>query len=140
MEIVMIVSLWMAEDGGMLFNNRRISRDSEVISDLGALASDSVIFISDFSSKLFRDAPFSVIESSNPLECAGAGDYVFIENLRIKPYIEKTEKLIIYKWGDKYPSDFKFDISPEKEGFKLCESYEFSGKAHEKITREIWIR
>ncbi len=136
----MTVTLCMAKDGGMLFNNRRISRDRAVISDIEENIGDGVLFVSEFSVKLFKDSPLSVIAVTDPLESAGKEDTVFIENISLTPYINKTDKLIIYKWEENYPSDFKFDISPKKSNMTLASSVEFVGAAHEKITKETWIK
>ncbi len=136
----MTVIVTLCERGGMLFNKRRQSRDKNLIKDLKSVCDDGALFISDFSAMLFNDSEISCIEVSNPLDSAKEGDYAFIENLHLKGYENKIEKMIIYKWNRKYPADFYIDVTPEMLGFDLKETYEFVGNSHEKITREVYAK
>ncbi len=133
----MTVAICLCDRGGMLFNNRRQSKDRNQILDLLSLASGEKIYINAFSEKLFSDsgANFEVVE--NPLE---SGGFAFVENLHISPYIDRINKLIIYRWNRRYPADFSVDISPSDAGMSLSESVDFEGYSHEKITREVWIK
>jgi hypothetical protein len=56
---------------------------------------------------------------------------VFFESSGLSAHKDKIESLILYRWNRKYPFDTRLDIAPEKEGFALAESIEFSGKSHE---------
>ncbi len=130
----------VSDGGGMLFSKRRVSRDAAVISDVIKTVGDGVLFISDYSAMLFEGRKFSAVSVSNPLESAGEGDFVFLESAGLSEYKGKLKSLVIYRWNRKYPFDVKLDFSPEKEGMRLCDTLEFSGKSHEKITRETWVR
>ena len=134
----MNVIVCICDNGGMLFNNRRQSSDKGLLINLSELIVDEALYISDFSERLFEESPICTIASSAPLEFAGEGDFVFIENAHISDYKNKIESLIIYKWNRVYPFSFSLDLSPEKEGMMLEESIDFKGSSHEKITREIW--
>jgi hypothetical protein len=136
----MTVIVCVSDDGGMLFNKRRQSRDKILIKNLGEIVGDGILFVSDFSLQLFNDSDISIIAVSNPLESAGAGDFAFVEDKSLREYMGKTEGLIIYRWNRAYPSDFWLDVNPSAEGMVLSESMDFVGKAHEKITRECWKR
>ena len=134
----MTVIVCLSDGGGMMFNKRRQSRDRLLIEDVGRLCADGIIFISEFSLPLFEEDVADVIAVSNPLEAAGCKDYVFVENLHLGGYADKIDEMILYKWNRAYPFDFSLDLYPEKLGLSLSESIDFSGQAHEKITREIW--
>lgn len=136
----MKVVVCIAENGGILFGGRRVSRDKILIEDFLRLASSGVIFISDFSLKLFEESPASLIVSTNPLEAADDGDFAFVEDKSISEFKDKIEEIIIYKWNRDYPADFFLDIDPKSEKMTLKEVYEFEGKSHKKITRERWER
>lgn len=136
----MTVFLCLDERGGMMFNNRRQSRDTRVIEDIARTVGDGVLYVSDFSEALFAQSEASVICVPNPLSAAADSSFVFIENEHLKEYADKISSLIIYKWNRHYPSDFKLDISPEDIGLKLSEVSEFAGKSHKKITREAYDR
>ena len=64
----------------------------------------------------------------------------FIENISARPFLDKADCLVIYWWNRRYPGDFLLDFSPEAEGFRSVSKYDFPGKSHEKITREILFR
>ena len=132
----MTVYICIDKRGGMLFNNRRQSRDSAVIDDILASA-EGKLFISDFSKKLLFDKK-GIKCKKNPLEDSRAGDHVFCENLPLKDCVDKIGRLVIYNWNRLYPSDVKLDIDPTACSFILKSRTEFVGTSHEKITKEIY--
>ncbi len=123
---------------GMMFNNRRQSRDVRACEDMLALAGGDLI-ITPYSEKLFRDLGGYRL-SINPLATAGKGEYVLIEDRGLAQHVDGIERLVIYHWNRSYPSDKKLDTPPAQYGFKLIDTYEFEGKSHPKITREIYER
>ena len=132
----MNVVVCLDENGGMLFNKRRQSRDIKVVEDLVQMA--EVIWISPFSKLLFENVTSEVMIDDDFLEKAGTGAFCFVENQAIMPYIERVEQIIVYRWNRKYPSDFCMDV-PLAE-WKLSSETEFAGKSHEKITKQIFTR
>ena len=134
----MNVIICIDENQGMLFNNRRQSKDIKVIEDIASLAKE--LWISPFSEKLFIDENVKtnlVIQvRDNAIIHADEGSYCFVENEKLMPYQDKIEQLIIYKWNRSYPSDFKLDLNLNE--WKLIETIDFAGNSHEKITREIY--
>ena len=128
----------VSDGGGMMFAGRRVSRDRAVIEDVARLSSDGVLFASEYSAALFEESDASLIVTANPLASAGGGDFAFVEERGVAEYKDKIARLVIYRWNRIYPFDFKLDLDPASMGMKLAESTEFSGKAHNLITREIW--
>ena len=136
----MTIAVCLCDRGGMLFNNRRQSRDRILIADLIELASGHKFFISNFSLKLFDNYLDRVTVSENPLSEAEKSDFVFVENLALAPMFDKIDKMVIYRWNRAYPADFYLDMPPENNGFELKSTVDFEGSSHEKITKEIWQR
>lgn len=136
----MTVFLCTDERGGMIFMNRRVSSDKILTKDIEKSVGDGVLYISDFSEFLFENSDISVMSVPNPLDLAGENDFVFVENFSLKESVERIDKLIIYNWNRKYPFDFSLDINPLKEGFTLSKKYDFKGKSHDKITKEIYVK
>ena len=136
----MTVIVCISDGGGMLFNNRRQSKDSLLIENVSLLVGDGTLYVSSFSERLFENSSLCTIVASDPLKTADREDFVFVENLLLLEYKEKIDRLVIYKWNRLYPFDFRLDINPQKEGMKLCDVLEFEGSSHKKITREIWER
>lgn len=136
----MNVMVCVSDGGGMLFSNRRVSRDAAVISDVEKTVGGGVLFVTDYSAMLFEGTSLGTVRVENPLAVACRGEYVFLEAKGLSDFKEEIESLIIYRWNRKYPFDIRLDFSPEKEGMKLSETIDIVGKSHEKITRELWVR
>ena len=131
----MILITCVEKNNGMLFNNRRVSRDRKVVEDILKIVGDSEILITDFSKELFIEDEnvrvINVIENQN-------GKFYFLENMQPSAIEDKVEKIILYNWNVDYPADMYFDINLKE--WKLESECEFEGFSHEKITRKIYIR
>ena len=92
----MTVFVCIDDRGGMLFNKRRQSRDSKVIEDVARTVGEGLLYISDFSEILFAESDASVISVPDPLDSAGDGSFVFVENLHLGEYVDKIDRLILY--------------------------------------------
>lgn len=132
----MIVAICLDENNGMLFNNRRQSRDRAVITDLPEQVNNGRFFINEFSEALFSDFENAVTVSNAFLDEANENDVCFVENVDITPYKNKISKLIVYKWNRVYPADFYFPL--DLKNYKLTQVSEFAGSSHENITREVY--
>ena len=125
--------------GGMMFNFRRQSRDrvliEDVISDLG----DQKIYILKYSELLFESyvGKYEIVDDFSEL---GEAAVCFVENVDVKPYIDRISAVTVYNWNRVYPRDLVFDINLEKEGFSLMSSREFQGYSHENIRKEVYER
>lgn len=131
----MNIILCLDDKNGMLFNRRRQSRDSALCERVVALSDGSNLWMNEYSSPLFPNEKAQVDE--NFLEKAEQGDYCFVENTDITPFLNQIEKIIIYRWNRVYPSDKRIDEGV-LVGRQLVESTDFAGSSHEKITEEIY--
>ena len=120
--------------GGMLFNGRRLSRDRLLIADLLELAGGAHVRASPFSAALFAGAGSTAVIGEDFLDAAGTGDICFVENAALTPYMDRVERLVIYRWNRDYPSDTRLDVQPEAYGLYLAGSCDFAGSSHEKLT------
>ena len=133
----MKVIICLDDNGGMLFNNRRQSRDKEVLKDIINNLEGGKLYISPFSEKLFADYVETVIVDEAFLTKASENDSCFVENKSLRD-LSGINEIIVYKWNRVYPSDFKCDID-----FLTCtltEIVDFKGFSHEKITKETYKR
>ena len=124
--------------GGLLFGGRRQSRDRVLIDDLMKYIGDCSLIISPFSAPLFVGRDVKI--SKKPLSAARAGDYIFIEDIDVSEALSSVSEIVLYKWNKSYPRDTLLGFEPSKCGFSLCESVDFVGSSHEKITREVYRR
>ncbi len=126
--------------GEMLFNQRRVSRDKNIICDIEKLVGDGIIYMDAYSEELFEDAQLNIIVSSEPYRNAEADDFVFLEKSDPRELLDRADTLIIYNFERRYPYDLKFDTPLDELGFSALGETEFAGNAHDKITRYIFVR
>ena len=136
----MKVIVCIDDDGGMMFNNRRQSRDRVLIEDVIRMTEGKNLYIDSYSELLFADFAGKYTVDSDMLKNADEGEYCFVETKALLDHLDRVEEIIIYHWNRRYPSDIKLDIVPQKCGFELCDMTEFAGYSHEKITKEIFKR
>ena len=124
--------------GGMLFTGRRVSRDREMLADLGRMREGRRLLCHPYSEKLLTAAGLSPTVCENCLEAAGDDDLVFVETLPLMPYRKTIDCLVVYVWDKVYPYDVALDLSPKAEGYRLVSSVEFPGFSHDVILREVY--
>lgn len=134
----MIVILCLDNKNGMMFNNRRQSKDKVVAQDILKLVDEKKLFINSYSESLFQGLESNLIIDDNFLNNATKEDYCFVEDNNLKDFSEKIEKIIVYKWNRIYPSDLKLEIPIQN--WNLIDSFEFAGNSHDKITREVYVK
>lgn len=122
---------------GMMFNNRRQSRDSLLIDDIIDMVKDEKLYCSGYTSKLFDNAEFKpeICESTSEVP---ENAYLFAEHPSQIPDEEQITQIIRYLWNRHYPSDAVLPI--DLSSFKLESCTDFVGNSHEKITKEIYIK
>ena len=133
MEIVVCLD----ENNGMLFNNRRQSRDKEVIADIIKAAEDKRILVHPFSEPLFQSFN-GVLFDEDFLNNAKEYDVCFVENRHLKEFVSKISKVTVYNWNRIYPADFYCDLNFSE--FTLRSENDICGNSHEKITKKVYIR
>ena len=134
MKLIVVVD----DDNGMMFNQRRQSRDSALMERILQMSEGTILWINEYTKNQFTDTPSYVHVSDVPLDEVSSGEFCFIENMRVAPYGDKIEELIIFHWNRKYPGNMKLDFLPQAHGMKLVKSEDFKGSSHEKITMEVW--
>lgn len=128
------VAFAVDDSSGMMFNHRRVSKDSKLCEELlnTVHSSGGRLQVRPYSSSIFEDG---VCASDDPWNKAGPNDIVFVEDIDPATIPGVTE-VTLFRWNRKYPSDLKstFDFSE----YRLIETKEFAGSSHEKITKETW--
>lgn len=123
----------------MMFNNRRQSRDKNLLSYISEKCQGNKLWMNLYSSKQFNLDKANVLIDEDFLSKADKDDFCFVENRKLLNIENKIEIIYLCKWNRKYPSDFHFDIDLE-EKFTLSNTEEITGNSHEKITIEKWKR
>lgn len=133
--IFMKIFICLDDDNGMMFNNRRQSRDGKVVEDVIKTVGGNILFTDEYSKNLFKD--FENVIVADEFQDDG---FFFVENRDIEEFCEKISVLTVYRWNRKYPNDFALSFNIKDKGFKLFETSEFEGNSHEKITKEVWVK
>ena len=120
------------DNKGMMFNNRRQSRDKILIENVLEICKGEKLYTNEYSSKLFPENVVEVIKNISEIQ----NGYCFAENFTVNE--DSLEEIIVYKWNRVYPADVHFNIS--LENWNLTETVDFEGSSHDKITREIYVR
>lgn len=133
----MIAIMCIDDKCGMLFNNRRQSRDITVLQKIKELSKESTLRMNSYSKKLFEDSDNICVSDTFLSECK-EDEFAFVETESLLPFESVIKKLIIFKWNCVYPQDMKMDIDLAK--WKISSSEDFIGNSHEKITMEVYER
>lgn len=136
----MIIIVCLDNNGGMLFNKRRQSKDSCLRKRMLAAAGGNRLWMNTYSFQQFAgdEGAESILVDDSFLARAGAGDYCFVENNDVQEFAEKIEKMIIYQWNRDYPADCYFPLALDR--WQLVEAEDFAGSSHEKITEEVYVK
>ncbi len=133
----MNVILCLDDNKGLLFNNRRQSRDESVLEDIFNDLNGEKLTVTSFTEKLFSDYAERTVVDENPFE-KDENIHVFAENLSLQQYMAIIDKITVYNWNRVYPCDFYCDIDFSQ--FALLQESEFAGNSHEKITKQVFIK
>ncbi len=134
----MIALVCIDDAYGMMFNNRRQSRDANLIDKILQLTKGHRLWVNEYSKELFPSDTKNLNVDDCFLSEATNGEYCFIENCPLKPYEKWIEKIILFKWNRAYPSDVVLDIDLDE--WKLSAVEEFVGNSHDKITMEVYLK
>ena len=130
--MVLIVCLDL--NNGMYFNNRRQSRDREVIKDIAFITKNNNLIMTEYSHKLFESECENIVITDDFKGEYLENDFCFVENEDVQ--LENIKKIIVYRWDKVYPSDYCLNL----EGYHLTSTLEFKGYSHEKIVKEVYLR
>lgn len=131
----------LEEKNGMMFNKRRLSQDIAIREDIYNSLDGKNLIMNNYSFKMFqKDNNDKNIVVSEDLPADNNEDFQFIEDKQLSKYEDKIDKLIVYYWNRRYPSDLKFDINLSSGKWEVILETEFQGKSHEKITKKIILK
>lgn len=135
----MKVILCIDDACGMMFNNRRQSRDRCVIEDIIKLLNGKPLFVNEYSATLFAGYDVQLKVSADFMSKADTDDFCFVENECLLPFKSKINSITVYKWNRLYPADMRLDIKLQDIG-NVASVSEIKGYSHEKITKEIYAK
>lgn len=136
----MVIVVCLDDRDGMLFHGRRQSQDRALRADLLRLCGGRKLWMSCGSARLFTEYDSAVTAADDFLAQAGAGELCFVEDRPLRPWRDRIEGMVIYRWNRAYPADVHLDLPPAELGLRPAGREEFPGYSHEKLTRETYVR
>lgn len=137
----MIAVVCLDDKNGMSFNHRRQSQDACLRACVIDMAKGSRLWMAPYSAEQFgAEGAGQIRVSGSFLEEAGKGDYAFVEDRELAPFVDKLEKLVVFRWNRVYPGDRYLDLDLTGGAWHKKETRDFSGKSHERITMEVYVR
>ena len=130
----MNIIIALDDNNGMLFNNRRQTRDAIVNQRILELTPYRPLLINNFSWQMLNFAKDKILVTENFLDIATDEDFCFVENQKLLPHINKINAIYVFKWNREYPTDFSLDIN--LNDWKCTYFEEFAGSSHECIYLE----
>lgn len=123
---------------GLAFHRRRLSRDRTLCARVLELAGAGVLRLSPYSLPLFEGLPQAAAlrPGEDYLSQAAEGDFCFAERDDLAPWLDRADKLLLFRWNRAYPSDLRFPAE-QLQHWVLTGTADFPGSSHEKIT-EVW--
>ncbi len=129
----MVVFYCVDDDGGLLFNKRRQSMDCELRKRILGFVGENKLLCDSYTAKQFEEKDkLQIVEDDN----FTAASFVFAEKQEPTKLLPFADRLVLFKWNRKYPSDRKFGEIPSD--FRLVSAEDFVGTSHDKITQEIY--
>lgn len=131
----------LEDNNGMMFNKRRLSQDVVIREDIYNNLDGKSLIMNSYSFKMFqKDNSEQNIVVSEDLPVDDNENFQFIEDKQLSEYEDIIDKITIYYWNRRYPSDLKFDIDFSNDKWQVISEEEFPGKSHEKITKKIILK
>jgi len=121
---------------GVLFNNRRVSSDKEVIKHIRNITAGGTLMCSSYSACLFPAGSVCIRENL-PKDLPDALCY-FLEGQDPTPVADRVSELVIYRWNRVYPSDYQFPLELFDTRMHVVAQGEFPGNSHARITWEVY--
>lgn len=131
----MKVIVCLDKRGGMLFNDRRQSRDRVVYEDVTS-SLHGRLYCSDYSSELFKNHDIGRL--SDYFASDDADGVCFVEKENLAPFLDRIDSVTVYRWDKIYPADKYIDI--DLGLFRLIKIEELQGNSHNKILKEVYVR
>lgn len=130
MKIIICVDI----NDGMMFNNRRQSKDAKVIDNIVRYIKNKTLWVDEYSSELFAKKSINLSVDNDFFNKAKKEDYCFVEKADVSNVV--IDELVVFRWDKVYPADKK--MPQVYNNMILKNRLEFVGTSHDKIIREIY--
>ena len=131
----MLLIACVDDNGGMMFNSRRQSKDRVLYAHMLSKCADRMLWMSPYSAAQFEPDD-RVRADADYIGKMQAQDACFVEDGAFPK--ERPSALLLYRWNRRYPADRYFPFDPLEAGYRLVSSEEFAGSSHERIAADYY--
>lgn len=131
----------LSNDAGMMFNNRRQSRDSALIERLIEIVGTHKIYAEAYSKTLFKDCSLNnsiFFNKDIDWSTIDESDYVFVEDPELFKNAPIFDQVIVCWWNREYPSDKFFRIN--MASYESVKTETLVGRSHNEIEIEYYVK
>jgi len=133
----MKVIVCLDDNNGMMFNNRRQSKDETLRCRI--IEKNDHILMNEYSYGQFSQmSAGNITVCDDFLDKATDEDTCFVENSNLSDFSDKITAITVYRWNRSYPYDMVFDLDLSQ--YTLTGREDFAGNSHENITEEVYIK
>ena len=122
----------ISNNNGMMFNNRRQSRDRLLLEKLCTDYQNERIIIHEYSKRLFEGLPVEVTTEVCVNDATS-----FVEDPDLSPCEAIFDKIIVVRWNRDYPADKFFNV--DMSAYECVNREDFIGKSHDEILIETYV-
>lgn len=133
----MKIIVCLDDKNGMMFANRRQSKDRLLRQDMLQMTEGDRLWMSPYSARQFTEEAQQIVVDPEFLSKAQVQDWCFVEDADVTQ-AEGISEIAIYRWNRTYPSDKTFPTELFASRWKLLSTKDFPGSSHERITLEVY--
>ena len=126
----MNVIVCLSNDNGLLFNDRRVSKDINIFNDIFKYT--NTLYVDKFSMDMIDYYNLNDKVKVFNINDVEKGAYYFNE---VFTNINNVEKLIVYSFNRSYPHDLDFNIN---DNLILDNEEDLIGNSHDVITKRVY--
>lgn len=136
----MKVFVCIANNYGISFNGRNVSRDAAVCEKILQIVKDHpLIYIGNKTGSRTEDEQLIEEVVDKDEKYPDEALYCFINGVDIEPVMDRIDTIYLIHWNRDYPADTFFH-EEWLYNFLLKNTTNFEGRSHREITMEEWIR
>ena len=134
----MNIIVCLEDKNGMMFNKRRLSQDIAIREDIYKNMDGKSLIMNDYSYKMFsKDEPKIDIIVREDLPVCDSENLQFIEDKQLGNFESEIDKIIVYYWNRRYPSDLKFDIDFSNGKWEVVSEEEYERRKLEEAETKV---
>ena len=134
----MVAMVAVSENLGMMVEGARMLENPHLRAKILDIAKRDHLWMNNYTAEAFagEELPAYVTVDDDFLEHAGMGQYVLVENRKLKPYMDRVERILLFRWSKEGEVTRKLDVNIERGLLLVDEDLPLADG--EQYTIEVW--